>query len=488
MVGVMNILMTTDGYHLTMGYLIGEDAMQPETHILYARSGGPTVIPDLSAKIRQYISMLPSEDDVIEARDFWIEQGVPFSLDAFNVLVRMTKMPVSIRGVQDGQVVQPGDPIAVFTAPAVFAALVEPLMIGALMKSAQIATRFTKTAKATNWNYSRIFEVGLRAASSIQDHIESISVLSKVGLMMSSHGEAAKQAGIKAGGSMGLRYTQRFSSYYEAFMNALDRSIEFSKENGLTNKVNLSLLLDTRNTLQAGLPDAISVIKERIDDIKRYINLSVRLDSGDLKQQLKTIINTFNIQLGGMKYLPSIIVESGLKSDDVAEFEAIAKEYGFPVEKMLYGLGGYLVGGINRDFLSMVYKVSSFDGQATMKFADEADKGKESYPGNVTLVERSKDDSIERKVILVNELAIFIEAGWKDIFSDLVINGEVIEPNEPKDNLIEFIQSRWDDVAKGYIGNEKYPEEFARRPQMSDSINQLTDKIRYQQITIAASF
>ena len=218
----MNILMTTDGYHLTMGYLIGQDAMQPETHILYARSGGATVIPDLSEYIKTYMNMMPTKEDVIEARDFWVEQGVPFSTEAFNTLVEMTNMPISIRGVQDGEVVKPGDPIAVFTAPAVFAALIEPYIIGALMKSAQIATRFTKTAKATNWDYKRIFEVGLRAAPSIQDHIESVSILSKVGLMMSSHGEAAKQAGIKAGGSMGHRYTQRFTTDYDAYIKAVD--------------------------------------------------------------------------------------------------------------------------------------------------------------------------------------------------------------------------------------------------------------------------
>lgn len=101
----MNILMSTDGYHLTMGYLIGMDAMQPETHILYARSGGATVIPDLSQYIRQFMEMMPTKRDIIEARDFWLEQGVPFSDDAFNALVEMSKVPMSIRGVQDGEVV-----------------------------------------------------------------------------------------------------------------------------------------------------------------------------------------------------------------------------------------------------------------------------------------------------------------------------------------------------------------------------------------------
>lgn len=66
----MNIFLTTDGYHLTMGFLINEGALKSETHILYARTGGPLVVPDLAEMVKEYIEWRPTIRDVEEAYQF----------------------------------------------------------------------------------------------------------------------------------------------------------------------------------------------------------------------------------------------------------------------------------------------------------------------------------------------------------------------------------------------------------------------------------
>lgn len=483
----MNMLLTTDGYHLTMGYLIGDtDAMEMETHVLYARTGGPLVVPNLSEMVSRYIQWRPTQADIDEADEFWTAQGVPFNREAAEAIAAMPDLPITIRGVKNGEVVQPGEPIAVIQAPAFMAAIPEPVFIGEMMTAVQVATRFTKTSKALNWDRSRVFEVGMRA-DRVANHIDTIKVLEQVGLGMSSSGVAAKASGIRAGGSMGHRYTQRFNSDYEAFMQAVDRMLAFKENKGMDGKVKLSFLLDTRNTLDNGLPDAMQVITERYEVIKDNIELSVRLDSGDLDAQLRVIIESFMNTFDVNEFMPAIIVESGLTASDIAGFEATAREMGFPASKMLYGQGGYLVGGISRDFVSMVYKVSSFGDTPTMKFGDEANRGKESYPGDITLMERVSEQGIERQIALVTEVDAKKNTGWEDVFESICINGKMIAQSASKEDKIARIEERWDSIGQGYIGDEKYPEGFDTRPQYSAGVEQYVRWIRDTQLGAAAS-
>ncbi len=476
----MNILLNSDGYHLTMGYLIGEDAMQMETHILYARSGGPMVVPNLTEIAERYVQWRPTLEDIEEADAYWTAQGVPFARDMWEKIAAMPRMPITIRGVREGEVVMPGEPIAIIEAPAIMAAVPEPYFISEVMKSAQLATRFTKIAMALGWERNRVFEVGMRAANSIEDHNASVKVLASVGLAMTSSGIAGMQAGIASGGSMGHRYTQRFTSDYEAFNNAVDRMIEFRKNRGIENRVKLSLLLDTRDTLDSGLPAAVQVITERAEEIAEHLNMSVRLDSGDLDAQLKVVIGTFMKAFAGETFMPSIIVESGLTPEDIARFERIAEERNFPRSKMLYGVGGYLVGAISRDFVSMVYKVASYGDNATMKFADEADGGKTSYPGRVTLVERETITGIERQLINMEEVAKFESKGWRCVFVKIIVNGERVVPPMEKEERIRRIEWRWEKLARGYLGNEKTPRQFPNKPNMSPGVRRVIEEVRQQ--------
>ena len=392
---------------------------------------------------------------------------------------------ISVHKIKDKKMMLPGDPIAVVEAPAFLAALPEPYLISRLMKSMQVATRFTKLAKAVGWERQRLFEVGLRAANSFDDHLDSVRVLESVGLSMTSSGVASERTGIIAGGSMGHRYTQRFTSDYQAFSWAIDRMLAYKEANAVAGTVKLSLLLDTLDTLRSGLPAAVRVIKERIDVIKPHIDVSVRLDSGDMERQLIEIIRTFQRELRPYNYLPSIIVESGLTARAVSRYERIAREQGFPRNKMLYGVGGYLVGGIQRDFISLVYKVSAYGGQATMKFADERDRAKESYPGAVTLLESEQTGQVRRLVALRTESEALRQAGWREVFVDLVNNGQYIGPQQTKRERLAYIEQRWEHVGQSYTGDDKYPEDFPRKPLLSAGVAGLVERLRFQQLNFA---
>jgi nicotinate phosphoribosyltransferase len=69
-----------------------------------------------------------------------------------------------------------------------------------------------------------------------------------------------------------------------------------------------------------------------------------------------------------------------------------AGRLGMP-EEQFYGYGGHVVaatapGTLTRDRVAAVWKLSQTGGTPTMKFADDANRGKESVPGRLVLWRR----------------------------------------------------------------------------------------------------
>ncbi|MDX8376875.1 MAG: hypothetical protein R8L53_02500 [Mariprofundales bacterium] len=466
------LAMQTDAYHITMGYLI-DKPWDIESHILYARRGGALAVVDLYQTLEQLLSSLPSKEEVEQAVKFWRSQGIPIAAEAWRTLATMDVMPVDVRGVIDGEVVLPGDPIAVLKAPAFLAGVLEPLLLGAQMASMQLATRFVRTATTVNWQTERIFEVGLRAVDSPQTHINRLRPLVRTGLKFTSHGQAAHQLGLNAVGTMGHRYTQRFTGTnadVDAFSAAIKRMLNYHQEDAISGLLPLSLLIDTRSTLKIGLPAAIKVMQQYRPEIVNKLRMSVRLDSGDLRSQLRYIIKAFQTAFKPEQWfdnLPGIILESGLTPEDIVDFETIAAELGFANKRLSYGLGGYLVGNISRDAIALVYKVSSFSGKATMKFADEVGGAKESYPGVCELWELSDNSHI---LALPEESKVLSAQGACSLFVDLVKKGQM-QPAAQRNNIQvqQKLQQRWPILA-----HIKHPT----RPKYSTNLQLLIDSIK----------
>ncbi|MBI3560695.1 MAG: hypothetical protein HY080_03115 [Gammaproteobacteria bacterium] len=209
----------------------------------------------------------------------------------------------------------------------------------------------------------------------------------------------------------------------------IHRMLQYQDIENLDEPLSLAFLLDTRDTLTGGFPAALAVIEKHRARFEGKLKLSVRLDSGDLRAQFKTIASSLRQRFSNSASMPSVIVESGLTALDVANFERLAREFDFNPANVLYGIGSYLVGGINRDFISLVYKLSAFGGNAsdhvalarpTMKFGDEPNSGKESYPGHVELLEKASAQGITRQLALSKEMLRLRLEGWQSLYIDLI--------------------------------------------------------------------
>jgi nicotinic acid phosphoribosyltransferase len=224
----------------------------------------------------------------------------------------------------------------------------------------------------------RLFEVGLRAASCLEQHLLALEGCKAAGLTRTSHAWGARQLGLVPVGTMGHEHVQRYGSDEAAFRAMVDRRSQRS-----------SFLLDTFDTIASGLPAAFAVMQER-----RGERDSIRYDSGDKEAQYRHAV-----QLAREKGLaPVHVLEDGFDEAQTRRFEALRREVGLSPAEQVYGYGGYLVAQtsgtpLTRDRVSAVYKLSQSGPRPTMKFGNEAGGGKQSVPGRPVLFRRRADAS-----------------------------------------------------------------------------------------------
>ncbi len=219
----------------------------------------------------------------------------------------------------------------------------------------------------------RLFEVGLRAATCVEQHLLALEALKAEGVLRTSHVWGAKQLGMVPVGTMGHEHVQRFGSDDAAFRAMVDRRPQRS-----------SFLLDTYDTITSGLPAAFRLMAER-----GPVGDSIRYDSGDKEAQYRhavALAKQYGVE-------PTHILEDGFDLPQTQRFEQLRAELGVAPSKQVYGYGGYLVaktapGPFTRDAVSAVYKLSQTGHQATMKFGNESGQGKQSVPGQPVLFRR----------------------------------------------------------------------------------------------------
>ena len=139
---------------------------------------------------------------------------------------------------------------------------------------------------------SRIFEVGLRAATCLEQHELALRACKEAGVTRTSNVEGARKLGMIPVGTMGHEHVQRYGSDEAAFRAMRERRPQRS-----------SYLLDTYDTLASGLPAAFRLIREepgRGD--------SIRFDSGNKKLQYLYAVT----QARDLGIRPVNILEDGL--------------------------------------------------------------------------------------------------------------------------------------------------------------------------------
>ena len=398
-------VLATDGYKFSMAE--AGWPLRKETFYFTFRRGGAQVVPfDMAAYVK---SLLPRGD----ASDYAFLAEHEYGMgDAFKAAIRDGR--VEVHGAPKGAWVLPHEPLATVTGPSALVSWLEPLVLqshyriqlatlakrdpSALAKAVATVTcegqrnvvRETLDAigvrapevhvdadayasrvrarvnelVAIAGAGSRLFEVGLRAASCIEQHMVALEACRDAGLTRTSHVLGAQRLGMVPIGTMGHEHVQRYGSDEAAFRAMKERRPQRS-----------SFLLDTFDTLKSGLPAALEIIGEDPN-----AHDSIRYDSGDKEAQYAIAVERAK-QLG---VRPVHILEDGFDAEQLSRFEALREKSGVRPDEQFYGFGGWLVSqtegsGLTRDKVAAVYKVSQTGKRAVMKFSNDA--GKVSVPG-----------------------------------------------------------------------------------------------------------
>jgi len=219
---------------------------------------------------------------------------------------------------------------------------------------------------------SRIFEVGMRAATCESQHKIVLRTLRELGIMATSNVALAQELDMKPVGTMGHEHVQRWGNDLDAYRAMRDMRVGVP-----------SYLLDTFDTITSGIPAAIRTAQERSH------TFSIRYDSGDKFAQYVYAHGEF----GRHNLKPIHILEDGLNAEMTAKFEKLREFTGLDEKHQVYGYGGYFVSKhwrnpLTRDRVSAVYKLTETSGEPCMKFGNETGLGKVSVPGHPVIWRR----------------------------------------------------------------------------------------------------
>ncbi len=264
----INLTMLCDFYELTMGngYLAAGMADRVTYFDLFFRS-----VPDgggfaIAAGLEQVIDYV--QDLRFEPEDIAYLRGRGIFSEAFLQYLADFRFTGDIWALPEGTPVFPREPLFIVRAPAIQAQLLETYMLCMVNHESLIATKANRIVRAAKGR--TVLEFGSRRAQGGDAAVIGARAAYIGGCAGTACTLTDQLYGVPAGGTMAHAWVQMFDTELDAF-RAYCRTYPDSA----------TLLVDTYNTLQSGVPNAIRAF----DEILKPLGIrkcGIRLDSGDL--------------------------------------------------------------------------------------------------------------------------------------------------------------------------------------------------------------
>ena len=264
-----NLTLLTDLYELTMvqGYLESGLSKKFAAFDLFYREnpsrGGYAIAAGLEQAINYLRELKFSAGDL----KYLDTLGV-FNDNLLNYLKNF-KFVGDVYAIPEGSVVFPNEPLITVVAPIAQAQLVETALLTIINHQSLIATKASRVARAAKGDM--VFEFGLRRAQGPDAGIYGARAALIGGCNATSNVIAGKMFDIPVKGTHAHSWVMSFDDELTAFR-------EYVK--AFPN--NCTLLADTYDTLESGVPNAIKVFAEMKKAGALPEKFGIRLDSGDL--------------------------------------------------------------------------------------------------------------------------------------------------------------------------------------------------------------
>ena len=264
----LNLTMLCDFYELTMGNGYFENGFKDricyfDVFFRQCPDGGGFAIAAGLEQIIDYIKNLhfaPEDIAYLRSRNLFSEGFLAYLAD-----FRFTG---DIWAVPEGTPIFPKEPIMVVRAPAIEAQLIETFILLSINHQSLIATKANRVVRAAEGR--TVLEFGSRRAQGADAAILGARAAYIGGCNGTACTISDQLYGVLAGGTMAHSWVQMFDTEYEAFKTYCQLYPH-----------NATLLVDTYNTLQSGLPNAIRAFNEVLKPLG-ITKCGIRMDSGDM--------------------------------------------------------------------------------------------------------------------------------------------------------------------------------------------------------------
>ena len=231
--------------------------------------GGYAIVAGLDQIINYIRNVSFDEEDIS-----YLRKQNKFTEEFLNYLENF-RFTGDIWAIPEGTVVFPNEPLITVKAPIIQAQLLETMLLLTTNHQSLIATKTSRIVREAQGR--PVMEFGARRAHGINAAVEGARAAIIGGAVGTSCTLSAKEFNVPASGTMAHSWIQSFDSEYEAFKAYAELYPD-----------DCTFLIDTYNTIESGLPNAIKVFNEVLKP-KGYRPKAVRLDSGDLAYLSKKV-------------------------------------------------------------------------------------------------------------------------------------------------------------------------------------------------------
>ena len=259
-----NHTMLCDFYELTMAngyYKLGKGQEIAYFDVFFRQipDGGGFAIAAGLEQVIEYIRSLEFTDE-----DIAFLRGKGCFDEGFLTYLKNFRFTGDIYAVPEGTPIFPNEPILTVRAPAIEAQFIETYILLALNHQSLIATKANRIVRAAGGR--AVAEFGSRRAQGADGASLGARAAFIGGCSSTACTISDRDYGIPATGTMAHSWVQMFDSEYEAFLAYCKLYPN-----------NATLLVDTYNVLESGLPNAIRAFREC-----GITKCGIRLDSGDI--------------------------------------------------------------------------------------------------------------------------------------------------------------------------------------------------------------
>lgn len=338
----------TDQYQLTMSQVYFQKGLQDEIAVFdyFFRKlpfeGGYTIFAGLEDLLHAVQNFRFNEKDIAFLKEKNFDEEFIDYLESF-------RFNGIIYASREGDVVFPNRPVISVEASIIEAQILETMVLNILNYQSLIAT------KASRMRFSagdrKLVDFGLRRAPGMGGYSASRAAIIG-GFDATSNVRSGRDYNIPIAGTMAHSYIQRYNDELAAFRDFAEVRTD-----------DCVLLVDTYDTLESGVPNAIKVGREmekRGDKLK-----GIRLDSGDLgwlAKRSRTMLDNAGldyVKIAASNQLDEYVIRSLL-------------DQGAPID--LFGVGTSLVTGRPDAALDGVYKLAFANGESRIKLSENIEK------------------------------------------------------------------------------------------------------------------